>query len=158
MSKNRILSLCVMIFGAQLFWHADRLPPPALKSLVGPAFWPMAWGSVMLLLGTLLLMTTFVPFFVAQEKAAAAVRSHGWKNYSKVIEVFLLTFVYFLFMNWLGFVISSILYIVICVLCLSPRNLKNMVISTVLAVTLTIGLFGFFYYGMGTFLPPPVWQ
>ncbi|GHV52717.1 hypothetical protein FACS1894206_02000 [Deltaproteobacteria bacterium] len=158
MSKNRILSLCIMVFGAQLFWFADRLPPPALKSLVGPAFWPMAWGSVMLLLGTLLLMSTFVPFFAAQEKAAASSRSHGWSNYSKVIEVFLITFVYFLLMNWLGFVISSILYIVICVLCLTPRTPKNLVISTVLAVSLVVGLFCFFYYGMGTFLPPPVWQ
>lgn len=158
MSKNRILSLCIMVFGAQLLWHAERLPAPALKSLVGPAFWPMVWGGVMLVLGSLLLMTTFVPFFAAQEKAAASARSHGWGNYSKVIEVFLLTFVYFLAMNWLGFVISSILYIVICVLCLNPRTLKNLVVSTALSVSMVVGLFCFFYYGMGTFLPPPFWQ
>jgi hypothetical protein len=148
----------MMVFGAQFVWHADRLPPPALKSVIGQAFWPTAWGGVMLLLGTLLLMTTFIPFFAAQEKAAASARPHGWKNYAKVVEVFLLTFVYFLVMNWLGFVISSILYVIICVLCLNPRTLKNLVTSTVLAVALVVGLFSFFYYGMGTFLPPPIWQ
>lgn len=158
MSKNRLLSLCIMVFGAQFLWHADRLPPPALRSLVGPAFWPMVWGAAMLLLGSLLLMITFVPFFAAQEKAAASARAHGWRNYSKVIEIFLLTFAYFFLMNWLGFVISSILYIIICALCLNPRTLKNLVTSAVLAVSLVVGLFCFFYYGMGTFLPPPVWQ
>jgi len=75
-----------------------------------------------------------------------------------VVYAFLYSAAYLVVMGVLGFIVSSLIFVPLCIVLLEGREKGTWAVGVVTAVGTTFGLYGFFYYGMHTFLPPGIWQ
>jgi putative tricarboxylic transport membrane protein len=155
--QNRIIGIVAVALGSLIFLLADKLPTPLLGATIGPAFFPKVWSFLLAFLGILLAGSTFLPGPKAASRPRRSLREL-WQDYRLVAYAFLLSAAYLLVMSVVGFIVSSLIFVLLCIALLEGRAKKTWAVGLATAAGTAFRLYSFFYYGMQTFLPPGIWQ
>jgi hypothetical protein len=156
-TQNRIIGLLAACLGGVIFLLSMSLPSPVLGGNIGPSFFPKIWGGTLVLLGLILVLSTFFMRSTCPAGPRSSLRE-WWDNYRFAVYMFLLAAGYFLLMSILGFLFSTLLFLPAGILILEKRTRKNCILATLVTLGISVGTYSLFYYGMHVFLPPPVWQ
>ena len=149
MKKGEIVlgAFCVAFFSF-MFYEAVKLHGVGRFGEVGSGFWPMLSLGVSVLLSLGWLIATLGKFFRAKgealeessPEASADLRSR-WK---KVGLSIVCIFGYILVMPWIGFILSTFLFVPLFALALDERRKLVLIISPFLVTAITILVFAKF--------------
>lgn len=149
MKKSEIaLGVFSVAFFSFLFYEAVKLHGVGRFGEVGSGFWPMLSLGAAVILSLGWLVSTLVAF--AAEKGEAdfppspeAVAEKG-KSRKKVALSTLSILLYIVVMPWIGFILSTFLFIPAFAFALEERRKKVLIISPFLITTITILVFAKF--------------
>jgi TRAP-type C4-dicarboxylate transport system permease small subunit len=114
---------------------------------MGSGFWPMLILSTATLLSMILLISTLIRYLKEKKKTSVEVSVSkealvDLKNRRRkfVLSVILL-FVYVIIMPWIGFVLSTLIYVLAFILALEERRKYVLAISPILVTALIVIIF-----------------
>jgi putative tricarboxylic transport membrane protein len=137
----------VVVIGAAVLWGSFYLPTGGGYAQVGPGVMPRIVGTVLLLLGGLLLREAFTGGFRGVDEEAEVHLPMDWVAFAWVSGGII---AYGLLVESLGFIFSStILFVMVARGFNSRRWLLNAVTGLLLATT----VYAIFNYGLGLTLP-----
>jgi len=117
---------------------------------MGSGFWPMLTLSAATLLSIILLISTITKHLKEKKKSSVEVTISkeafvDLKNRRKkfVLSVILLL-IYIIVMPWIGFVLSTLIYVLAFILALEERRKYVLIISPILVTALVITIFANF--------------
>lgn len=149
MKKGEIVfgALCVAFFSF-MFYEAVKLHGVGRFGEVGSGFWPMLSLGVSVLLSLCWLIVTLGKFFRAKGKAAEEplpeMIAEAWSRRKKVALSVVCILVYIVVMPWIGFVLSTFLFIPAFALALEERRKLVLILSPFLVTAITIFVFARF--------------
>ena len=119
---------------------------------IGAEFIPRIYGVVLLLLAVCLI---YQGIKSAKSFASEQTSAEGKKDTKNVLFTFVLIIIYVALMQILGFILSSILFLILMSLVLTPANTKpNFIALGIYSVLLSAGTYYLFHNLM--FIPLPV--
>jgi len=149
MKKGEIIlcAFCVVFF-SYMFYEAVKLHGVGRFGEVGSGFWPMLSLGVSVLLSLCWLIVTIVAFSkekgrAVEEPSPEAIAS-AWSRRRKVALSIVCLFGYVVIMPWIGFVLSTFLFIPAFALALEERRKSVLIISPLLVTAITILVFAKF--------------
>ncbi len=147
-----VVGVFFMLLSAVVMFMATQLPKSAVMD-IGPDFMPMVIGAVTFLLAALLTFLNVKNFKMHMEEAEAAADSIEECNYKRVLSSFVLTVVYVMILQPVGFIISTIIYLPLQMLILAPEDKRKPLPLVILTVIFTLVVFFLFRYGFKIVLP-----
>ena len=142
-----ILSVFCLAFFSFMFYEAVQLHGVGRFGEVGSGFWPMLSLGVSILLSLSWLLSTLLKQFKKKE----AVEKHAPKGPAelrqrrkKVALGIACIFFYILLMPWIGFVLSTFLFVPAFALALEERRKMVLIISPFLVTAITLLVFAKF--------------
>ncbi len=154
--------MVMLLLVAFMYWHTYALPQAGKWDRLGPAAWPRMVLMVLGLLSLILLVTSLAagraqPSRQPKERPSGeGSTQESRSNRAKArlaVTIFALMFAYILIIPKLGFVLSSIPFLVGCQWILSPRQTRLLPGMVVLAVALTLVVNYVFARYLGVYLP-----
>ena len=140
-------ALCVAFFSF-MFYEAVQLRGVGRFGEVGSGFWPMLSLGVSVLLSLCWLIVTFRKFFREKGKAAEEpppeMIAEAWSRRKKVALSVVCILVYIVVMPWIGFVLSTFLFIPVFALALEERRKLVLILSPLLVTAIAIFVFARF--------------
>jgi putative tricarboxylic transport membrane protein len=133
---------------------AAQMLPKSKVMDIGPEFMPMVIGVITLILALFLLLTSLRNFKAHSEELLSAEIPDC--DYKRVISSIILVLIYVFVMKPVGFVISTLVYLMLQMLVLSPddeRDKKHIIILAVIDIIFTILVFMLFRYAFKIVLP-----
>lgn len=160
MKSDKAIGMILIVFSAFMYYQAENLPPAKFGAL-GADFFPKILFVLLAVFGAALSISRFVqerkkPAAVAKdvqiEKTADRLLA-GLAYYKFVIIGFVAFFFYIVLMHYLGYLISTLIFMPGLMFILGPRT-KSAYIS-IFAVTLGLTLFLYyaFVHLLKVFLP-----
>jgi len=148
-----VVSVFFMALSAALMILAQMLPKSKVME-IGPDFMPMVIGGVTFALASALLFLSIKNF----RMHAAEIKPEDIPDcdYKKVLESIILVLAYVFILKPVGFLVSTVLYLILQMLVLAPdedRSIKGVIKLTVIDVIFTLGVFFLFRYGFKIILP-----
>lgn len=123
------------------------------KAIVNSGTIPKVWGICLLVLSILLIIRGLR----SGKKAAKTDQPSSWmeklKENREVLATFGLLTIYIGIMDAMGFIISSMLYILGQILILTPKEKRNFKMAGILAVIFSIGIYYVFVEWLMVLLP-----
>lgn len=101
----------------------------------GPGFWPRVLGIAIIFVAALLILTTII----GKKKLPEHLIDIRSKGFFQVLETFGLMILFAFGLNLIGFLLSSLIFVVLMMLIMGVRSVKKICISSV-AITLSIYL------------------
>ena len=147
---NIIVGVFFMLLSAALITLALQLPKSAVMD-IGPDFMPLVIGCVTLGIAALLTFLNVKNFKLHLEELESAEPEEC--DYRRVAYSFVVTVVYVLILQPVGFIISTIVYLPLQMMILAPVGKRNPVILVVISVIFTLVVFALFRYGFKIVLP-----
>jgi hypothetical protein len=127
--------------------HSFKLHQIRRFGEMGSGFWPMLILSTATLLSMILLISTLIRYLKEKKKTSVEVSVSkealvDLKNRRRkfVLSVILL-FVYVIIMPWIGFVLSTLIYVLAFILALEERRKYVLAISPILVTALIVIIF-----------------
>jgi len=149
MKKGEIVlgAFCVAFFSF-MFYEAVKLHGVGRFGEVGSGFWPMLSLGVSVLLSLSWLIVTLGKFFKAKgealedpsPEASADMRSRRKKVGLSIVCIFL----YIVAMPWIGFILSTFLFVPLFALALEERRKTVLIVSSFLVTAIMILIFAKF--------------
>lgn len=159
MRVDLILSALFTAFGAWMYWEATALPK-GLFGTLGPGFFPKVILAPFTILCAILTIRLFLKWLRAPKKDATPEeeRISWFKRYRFVLIGFTLFFLYLLGLKWLGFILSTLIFMPVFMWTLAPpeRGWGTVRVVAFTTALLTFGLYGLFTYAFQVMLPPGV--
>mgnify|MGYP001163281726 CR=1 FL=1 len=124
------------------------------KSVVDSGTVPKVWGGCLLVLSLWLIIRSLIAMKKNPEQKKGGSLVEAIKDKREVWETFGLLFFYIATMDFLGFVISSMIYIFGQIIVLSPPSKVNYKIAGILAVVFSFGIYFVFVDYLMVLLPP----
>jgi len=149
MKKGEIVfgALCVAFFSF-MFYEALKLRGVGRFGEVGSVFWPMLSLGVAVLLSVSWLIVTLGTFFKAKGKAveepSPEAIAEAWNRRKKVALSIACIFVYILIMPFIGFVLSTFLFVPAFAFALEERRKIVLIASPFLITAIAILVFARF--------------
>ena len=148
MKRDGIIANVVIIaFFILMLIHSFKLHGIRRFGEMGSGFWPILILSTATLLSIILLISTLIKYLNEKEKTSVGVSISqealvDLKNRRKkfVLSVVLL-FIYVVVMPWIGFILSTLIYILAFILALEERRKYVLAISPVLVTALIVIIF-----------------
>lgn len=123
MTKDRILSITILLLLALMYKETYKFSEKTDWLMFAPSFYPRI---VIITVGVVTLFLLIRSFIVPKGSGAKPGASVAGKKYAKVLLMFFLTVVYVSVLPLWGFIVSTILYLMISQLALGGiRNTKN---------------------------------
>lgn len=153
--------ICVGIFfmalSAALMIGAQMLPESQVME-IGPDFMPMVIGAVTFVLAAVLTVLAFKNFKsnAAEVDRLQAEGKIAQCDYKRVISSIILVLIYVMILRPIGFLISTLLYLMTQMYVLSPddeRTSKHIIRLVIINVIFTLVVFFLFRYGFKIVLP-----
>jgi putative tricarboxylic transport membrane protein len=149
MKKGEIVfSAFSVAFFSFMLYEAFKLHGVGRFGEVGSGFWPMLSLGVSVLLSLCWFMVTLGKFSKAKDKAAeeptAEAISAAGSRRKKVALGVICIFVYIVVMPWIGFILSTLLFIPVFAFALEERRKKVLIISPFLITAITVLVFAKF--------------
>ena len=153
--SDRILPVTLFAFLAFTYYQANQIPGKE-KGVVGGAFFPKMVIIVMAICLVLIVWRD-----LKQEKKEAGqgkfrtgvTLSQGLKRYMKVILVFVITGIYVILLEQLGYVVDTIFYLIIMTLLLKENWKEKLTFTVGLMVVFTVGTYLIFTYLLQVSMP-----
>ena len=149
MKKGEIVlsAFCVAFFSF-MFYEAFQLHEVGRFGEMGSGFWPMLFLGVSILLSLSWLVSSLATFFKATgevvEGPTPEMIAEAWTRRKKVALSIVCIFVYIVVMPWIGFILSSLLFVLAFALALEERRKLVLIISPFLVTAITILVFAKF--------------
>jgi putative tricarboxylic transport membrane protein len=149
MKKGEVVfsALCVACFGF-MFYEAIELHGVGRFGEIGSAFWPMLALGVSILLSLGWLISNLVRYFrergTPREGLTAEAVAEAWDRRRKVGISAACLLLYIIAMPWIGFVLSTFLFIPVFALGLAERRTLVLAISPVLVTGVIVLVFARF--------------
>ncbi len=145
--SDRILPVSLLAFLGFAYYQTGLIK--GQEGITGPAFFPKMVIVVMLVLLVIITINDW-----RQEKKEAeqgkfrsgVTLQQGIRRYAKVILVFAMTIVYVYLLDVLGYVVDTILYLIIMSLVLKDDWKEKLPFTVVLMVVFTFGIYVIFTY------------
>jgi putative tricarboxylic transport membrane protein len=145
-----IVNLVIIAFFIFMLINSLKLHEIRRFGEVGSGFWPILILSTATLLSIILLVSTLIKYLNEKKKASVEasiskealvdLKSRRRKFASSVI----LLLIYVIIMPWIGFVLSTLIYVLAFILALEERRKYVLIISPVLVTALIVIIFAKF--------------
>lgn len=148
-----VVGIFFMVLSAIMIVMAQMLPKSKVMD-IGPDFMPMVIGVVTFVLAALLLFLSVKNFKVNVKEIDAA--SIPDCDYKRVLASILLVLVYVFMLQPVGFIVCTLVFLLLQMLVLSPddeRGKKDIIKLAVIDVIFTLVVFFLFRYGFKIVLP-----
>ena len=140
----------ITAIGAAILWGSFYLPTGGGYAQVGPGVMPRIVGTLIVLLGALLLREAFTGGFRGVDEEAEVHMPMDWPAFAWVSGGII---AYGLLVEPLGFVFASgILFVMVA----RGFNSRRWLLNTVTGLILAIVIYLIFNYGLGLTLPPGI--
>ena len=151
MKRDEIIANVVIIsFFIFMLINSFKLHQIRRFGEMGSGFWPILTLSTATLLSIILLVSTLIKYLKEKKKAPveATISKEvlfDLKNRRKkfVLSVLLLL-IYIMIMPWIGFVLSTLIYVLAFILALEERRKYVLIISPILVTALIVTIFAKF--------------
>lgn len=148
-----VVGIFFMCLSSALIVMAKMLPKSKVMD-IGPDFMPLCIGSVTLVLAAVLTFLSVRDF----KTRAAALSAEDLPDcdYRRVLESIILVLIYVFMLQPVGFILSTMVYLMLQMLVLSPddgRGKKDIIRLAVINVIFTMIVFFLFRYGFKIVLP-----
>ncbi len=142
--KSIIVSVMFLAYGIFMFVISQSLKP-MMQNDVGSGFFPKVISVVFIAMSLIRLI------FAIREKEGEAPKADsdmkgGW-------ETILLIGAYCMAFQPVGFIISTVVYLFLQILVLTPPERKNLPLAVIISVVGTIAIYVLFVYAINTPLP-----
>lgn len=148
-----VVGIFFMALSAVMIAMARMLPKSKVMD-IGPDFMPLCIGSVTFVLAAIL---TFLSIKGFKERAAKLDASDIPEcDYKRVLESIILVLIYVFVLQPVGFIVSTLVFLMLQMLVLSPddeRGKKDIIKLAVINVIFTMIVFFLFRYGFKIVLP-----
>lgn len=148
-----VVGVFFMAISAALIVMAQMLPKSKVME-IGPDFMPMVIGSVAFILAAILTFLSVKNFKMhAKELEGAEIADC---DYKRVLSSIILVLIYVFILQPVGFIISTMAYLLLQMLVLSPddeRDKKHVIRLIVIDIVFTLVVFFLFRYGFKIVLP-----
>jgi len=159
--SNIIIGIILLISSAFYYLSTMEFPPPSKTENLGPAFFPTLLAAVLAFLALLLILNTFLARGASGKKGDGAVIQGAERleedsfsaediSYKFLFGTIGLSFLYVALISILGFLISTVLFLVTLIRLLEYKDWKNNVAAS---VGLTATLYLLFAVALGVTLP-----
>jgi putative tricarboxylic transport membrane protein len=144
MSKtfDRYASIAFLLIGLLVVIESQRIPDSAYGSSVGPKIFPMWLGVILLLLSLRLLYETF--------KYNSEATSTEKLQYKKFIIILVSAILYAFFLEKIGYIISTFIFLLIA---FQTMERGRLVPTVIIAAVFSVGVYYFFAEFLGGSLP-----
>jgi putative tricarboxylic transport membrane protein len=149
MKKGEIVfsALCVCFFSF-MFYEAAKLHDVGRFGEVGSGFWPMLSLAGAVILSLCWLIMNLVRFFrsksePAEEPSSEMIAEIRGRRRKVVLSIFCIL-AYIVFMQWIGFILSTFLFVPAFAMALEERRKLVLVLSPFLVSAITIFVFARF--------------
>jgi len=144
--------ITVTIFGILYLAFSFSIKVTKLGGSTSSRMFPQLIAVIFIFLGVMLIIRSLKHRVVGGQEGQAPAKFG--KKYQRVLSVFVISFLYVLLMNILGFIIATPLYLYAFILVLSPKDgKKNHLRDVVIAIVATALLYFGFRYGFSMMLP-----
>ncbi len=148
MKRDEIIAnVMIIVFFIFMLIHSFKLHGIRRFGEMGSGFWPILILSTATLLSMILLISTLIKYLNEKKKTSVGVSvSHealvDLKNRRRkfVLSVILL-FIYVVIMPWIGFVLSTLIYLLAFIIALEERRKYVLAISPILVTALIVIIF-----------------
>lgn len=149
LNTERIVALFCMGMSAWIFYEASTFKGSALDS-IGPALYPRLVATVIGICGLALLITAKnKPAKVSDDKS-----KEKESDYKSLLVVICALIIYSILIEWIGFIICTVLFLFSLALYLDKRPMKEKIKTAALfSIGLSICLYLFFGEFLGVLLP-----
>lgn len=148
-----VVGVFFMILSTALMVMAKMLPKSKVME-IGPDFMPMVIGAVTFILAAILTFLSVKNFKMHQKELEDAVIPDC--DYKRVLSSIILVLIYVFLLQPVGFIMSTMVYLLLQMLVLSPddeRDAKHIIRLAVIDVVFTLIVFFLFRYGFKIVLP-----
>ncbi len=148
-----VVGVFFMAISAALIVMAQMLPKSKVMD-IGPDFMPMVIGSVSFILAAILTFLSVKNFKMRAKELEGAEIAEC--DYQRVLGSVILVLIYVFILQPVGFIISTIAYLLLQMLVLSPddeRDGKHIIRLVVIDIIFTLVVFFLFRYGFKIVLP-----
>lgn len=119
-------------------------------------FIPFLWGTCLLILSVMLIIRGIKmrkKELAAGKTAGSATAASFWDDYREVVISFVFLAIYIAFLESVGFIIMTALYVFAEILVLSEKAKRNYIVSAVVAVAAALLLYFIFVKSLNVLLP-----
>ncbi|MBM7840943.1 putative tricarboxylic transport membrane protein [Alkalihalobacillus xiaoxiensis] len=131
-----IAALFTIILGLFVVWQSKDYPAQ-VASAPGPGIYPTVLGSILILLGILLIVQTII-----SKKREAISIAFSSKQAIFVYKIMGICILYCIALPYIGFIISSFMFVGITGYLLGQRNWLGLIITPLLVVVSIFFIFG----------------
>ncbi|WP_088033820.1 tripartite tricarboxylate transporter TctB family protein [Evansella clarkii] len=151
-----VIGILIILLCLLLYFNSDGFPQ-INETHLDPGSYPRLVASILFILCLLLLIQKVRNMISGRdERIRGNFRdnlNYIWTEYRLVIITFAVLVLYIIFITILGFIISSILFIVATALIIGPKKKKDIVIAGTVSVMVTLGLYFFFETALNVRFP-----
>lgn len=148
-TKDTILSALLIIYGSILAISGSRIKPLRLEGDMGSGAFPMLIGGTLIFLAICLLINTFI----IDKKNGEIVDKFFGENIKGGLLTIGTFLIYILVYNFVGFVISSAVFLFVQMLILSDKTNRKIWLFALIAVVLPIFVYFLFTRAFSLLLP-----
>jgi len=137
-----ILLICVGIYVIHYSGGFD----PIVNGTPGPGFWPRILGVLLIFVSTLLAVTTIF----TRKQLADHLIDFKAKGFRQVVKLFAVMILFGVGLNFIGFLPSSLLFVVLVMWIMGVRSIPKICIAS---FAITISIYVIFAVALGLVLP-----
>ena len=163
MKSDKFIGFITLAFAGFMYYQAHQLPPPMFGTL-GADFFPKILAILLALAGAALLIGSLrrekapgaAPAPVGTPSRTGAARQRfgeGLAYYKFVIIGFVSFLIYVGLMDFLGYIIASLLFMPVLMWILGPRTRRSAAVIAATALGMTFGIYYSFSHLLQVYLP-----
>ena len=145
MILNRKVAFVVIALGAFTGIIANTFNKSTNLDPVGPAKYPIIVSVLIILLGVLMFITTFM------KKRKVEAKKNKISDYKSFFSILAAAIGYILLFHRIGYIATNTLFLIVIVRILGEKDIKKILLFSILT---TLGLYIIFKFGLNVLLPP----
>ncbi|WP_091773835.1 tripartite tricarboxylate transporter TctB family protein [Piscibacillus halophilus] len=144
-----IMGLLLILLSLLIYTHSDDLPSMNESQLDAGSF-PQIIAILLGILSLLLVLTKTIKLIKerqAQDESPKSIKKaliDLYQEHKLVLLILSVLFIYIVLVQVIGFIISSIAFMIVTALIIGPKTKKDIILISSIAVILTVGLYMFF--------------
>ncbi|MBO8127150.1 MAG: tripartite tricarboxylate transporter TctB family protein [Firmicutes bacterium] len=142
-----VFYIALIIASSVLYLNAGTLPSPPWEPLGSGSFPQMVFGLMAVLSLVGLIQK------VREYRKSTGREKFSFSQYKVVGLVFLLFTLYVAVFNFLGFIISTALFLIVTMWLIGPKTKRSLPLITVIALAFSVGMFYVFRVYLYVYLP-----
>lgn len=148
-----VVSIFFMVISAIIIIMAMQLPKSQVMD-IGPDFMPIVISSISFILAAVLLVQSLRRF--KRNAAELEGKTLPQYDYKRVILSIILVLIYVVVMQPVGFIVSTLVYLILQMLVLAPedkRSKKDIIVLVIISIVFTLAVYFLFRYGFKILMP-----